>query len=165
MGRSRRPAERSQSRPYGPKWTAYRKALTLRWFAAGQVCYYCRHKFTAPGLIEVCHLISPIVRPDLAWDPGNLAPGHGSTARRCPTCDLNCNYVAAIAPDAVKDDNGADLPFTDQLIARQVRKRAQFQANNGGRNSKPAITGDSQRKSAEAPVVLEHPIDSQGRDW
>jgi hypothetical protein len=144
MGRVRIPAERTVGRPSGPRWSKYRKLVIARW--AGRPCYYCGHGFAAPQLIEVCHLISPILRPDLAWNPGNLVPGHGAGKRRCPECQLACNYCAAVAPDAIKNDAGEDLPFTPEFLARQQAEHANYLAKNGRPGAKPA-----NRRHSSAP--------------
>jgi hypothetical protein len=141
------PFERSTGKPSGPRWTAYRKVLIAGWARQGAVCFYCRHAFSAPQFIEVCHLISPILRPDLAWRPDNLVPGHGRNAgkkgnRRCPFCQLNCNFIAAMAPDAPKDpETGEDLPFTEEFLARQFAL-----LTNSGRNSGRSNTSGSPGK-------------------
>jgi hypothetical protein len=107
-------------------------------------------------LIEVAHLISPIVAPQLAWDRGNLVPSHGAGKRRCKEnrCDLNCNWLAHNSPDAPKDDNGADLPFTPQFMARAVATRAQFRRKNGN---------PSNSREIPAPSGVIHP--QAGRPW
>ena len=45
--------------------------------AASDVCYLCGH----PGSGAVDHVISRKQRPDLALDPANLRPVHGSLSR------------------------------------------------------------------------------------
>lgn len=142
----RKPLELSTGRPHGPRWDAYVKQLRWAWFRAGRPCYYCGHPFAAAQLIEVCHLVSPLIKPELAWSRDNLAPGHGPTKKtgnkRCPIpeCNLNCNWLAHNSPDAPKDEDGADRPFTPEFLARQQRARAQFR----GRNGKPAISREIQ---------------------
>ena len=103
-------------------------------------CYYCGHPWD-PGLVEVAHLISPLVRLDLSWDFDNLVPAHGAGKRRCAiqSCQLNCNWLAHNSPDAPKDENGADLPFDAQFLARQARARGQFRGKNGRTARKPSI--------------------------
>jgi hypothetical protein len=126
------------------------------WWRAGRPCYYCGHSFAAPQLIEVAHLISPVVAPHLAWDRGNLVPSHGAGKRRCKErgCDLNCNWLAHNSPDAPKDGNGADLPFTSEFMARQARQRARYRA----KNSNPGISREIPPPSPPEPV-------SHGRPW
>jgi hypothetical protein len=133
MGRSRRPLELSTGRPHGHRWTKYRAGLVADWWRSGRTCFYCQHGFAAPQLIEVAHLISPIVAPQLAWDRGNLVPAHGAGNRRCKTnwCNLNCNWLAHNSPDAPKAPDGSDLPFTPEFMARQARQRAQFLRKRG----------------------------------
>jgi hypothetical protein len=113
----------------------------MSWFRAGRGCYYCGHSFAEPQLIEVAHLISPLVAPRLAWSRDNLVPSHGAGKRRCnaSNCGLNCNWLAHNSPDAPKDENGADLPFTPQFMARAVAARAQFLRKNGVIGKSPAI--------------------------
>jgi hypothetical protein len=156
MGRSRRPLELSTGRPHGSRWTRYRAALVMSWFRAGRPCWYCKHGFRAPQLIEVAHLISPLVAPGKAWDRDNLVPSHGAGKRRCsiPECNLNCNWVSHNAPDAPKAADGSDLPFTPEFMARQARQRAQFRAKNGE-------IGKSREIPAQSGVI--HP--QVGRPW
>jgi 5-methylcytosine-specific restriction endonuclease McrA len=54
--------------------------------AASDVCYLCGHL----GAGAVDHVISRKQRPDLALDPANLRPVHGSLSR-CPWCHRACN--------------------------------------------------------------------------
>jgi 5-methylcytosine-specific restriction endonuclease McrA len=54
--------------------------------ATSDVCYLCGH----PGSGAVDHVISRKVAPELALDPGNLRPVHGSLSR-CPGCRRACN--------------------------------------------------------------------------
>jgi hypothetical protein len=181
MGRVRIPAERTVGRPSGPRWSKYRRLVIARW--AGRPCYYCGHGFAAPQLIEVCHLISPILRPDLAWNPGNLVPGHGAGKRRCPhrdengeLCDLNCNWLAHNSPDAIKNEAGQDMPFTPQFLARQAKARAQFRRQlTIGRHSSPgqsAIIRANPRNSSGNPASpagsaaeVTQSDESPGRVW
>lgn len=148
-------------RPSGRTWDAFRQQLIAQWWREGRTCHYCGHGFAAPNLIEVCHLISWRVRPDLGWVRSNLAPGHGRTARtgdrRCPepSCRLNCNYIAT-APDAPRDKNGADLPFTPEFTARQVELRRRFLAKSGGiKTQRREVPGTGANRRATDP----------GRDW
>ena len=142
MAGVRKPYELSRGRPYGSRWTAYCKILRADWFRSGRTCHYCGHGFTAPQLIEVGHLVSPRIRPDLAWDPGVLVPCHGGTYKarnkRCPVpeCDLNCNWIAHNSPDSRKDENGFDLPFSPQFLARAQAERALF-LRRPGNSGKP----------------------------
>src|SRR5207237_10789383 len=118
------------------------------------------HGCLGPGFIEVAHLVSPLRRPDLAWSRDNLAPPHGprkkAINKRCPdnSCNLACNYLAAIAPDAPKDESGADLPFTEEFKTRQA-------ARNGGKA----------RNSGKSPAIPAPPAGapagglSPGRPW
>jgi hypothetical protein len=128
----------------------------MSWWRAGRPCYYCGHSFAAPQLIEVAHLISPIVAPQLSWDRGNLVPSHGAGKKRCPEkeCNLNCNWLAHNSPDAPKDESGADLPFTPEFMARQARQRAQFQRKRGI----PAIPRAVPRESDGNDIMV-------GREW
>lgn len=165
----RKPLEKSRGKPEGPRWSAYRKQLIAQWARQGRTCFYCGHPFAAPGLIEVCHLISKLVRPDLAWDRDNLVPGHGRNAgrygnRRCPECQLNCNWIAAVNPNAPKDPaTGADLPFSPQFIAEQIAE-----LRNSGRNSKPGLFEQNSPKpgggSKTPPITVSHP-EGVGREW
>jgi 5-methylcytosine-specific restriction endonuclease McrA len=50
------------------------------------ICYLCGH----PGSGSVDHVISRKLRPDLALEPTNLRPVHGSLSR-CPVCRRACN--------------------------------------------------------------------------
>jgi 5-methylcytosine-specific restriction endonuclease McrA len=59
------------------------RALVL---SISTVCYLCGH----PGSGAVDHVISRKLRPDLALDPANLRPVHGSLSR-CPWCKRACN--------------------------------------------------------------------------
>ena len=54
--------------------------------AASTVCHRCGH----PGSGAVDHVISRKLRPDLALEPTNLRPVHGSLSR-CPWCKRACN--------------------------------------------------------------------------
>lgn len=162
MGRAlQRPNDKA--RPSGPRWDALRKRLIAQWFRESRGCFYCGGSFKAPDLIEVAHLVSPLVRPDLAWSPSNLAPAHGSGKRRSAE-GLACNWLGAVSPDAPKDPlTGADLPFTPEFLARQIADRARQAAKrardprgryvpaqkDNGSNGKPAIP---------APTAI-------GREW
>jgi 5-methylcytosine-specific restriction endonuclease McrA len=76
--------------PTGRPWRRVR-AATL---AASDVCYLCGH----PGSGAVDHVISRKERPDLALDPANLRPVHGSLSR-CPWCHGRaCNEVKGDRP-------------------------------------------------------------------
>jgi 5-methylcytosine-specific restriction endonuclease McrA len=68
--------------PTGRPWLRVRAAV----LAASTVCYLCGH----PGSGAVDHVISRKVAPDLALDPANLRPVHGSLSR-CPVCRRACN--------------------------------------------------------------------------
>jgi 5-methylcytosine-specific restriction endonuclease McrA len=70
--------------PTGRPWRRVRAAV----LAASDVCYLCGH----PGSGAVDHVISRKERPDLALDPANLRPVHGSLSR-CPWCKRACNEV------------------------------------------------------------------------
>ena len=63
-------------------WRRARAAV----LAASTVCYLCGH----PGSGSVDHVISRKLRPDLALEPSNLRPVHGSLSR-CPVCRRACN--------------------------------------------------------------------------
>jgi hypothetical protein len=78
---------------------------------------YCSHP-VLPGLGEVAHRISPLLRPDLGWEKSNLAPAHGAGRRRCPDCYLACNFVAAISPIVPRSENGETLSWSPELIVR-----------------------------------------------
>jgi 5-methylcytosine-specific restriction endonuclease McrA len=69
----------------GPTGRPWRRARA-RVLAASDVCYLCAH----PGAGAVDHVISRKLRPDLALDPANLRPVHGSLSR-CPVCRRACN--------------------------------------------------------------------------
>jgi hypothetical protein len=60
--------------------------------AASDTCVLCGH----PGSGDVHHLISPLLRPDLALDPANLRAAHGARSP-CPWCGRRCNQVAGQA--------------------------------------------------------------------
>jgi hypothetical protein len=129
------------ARPSGYRWDSYAAGLRLRWWQSARRCYYCDHPFAGAAAIEVCHLISPEKRPDLAWS--RVVPGHGSTYRkmdkRCPECDLACNWLAHNSPGMKRDDNGFDLPFSAQFMDRAVADRARFLAKSGNSGKFPAI--------------------------
>lgn len=118
------------------------------WFAAP--CYHCHHAIIR-GLGTVQHLISPAVRPDLAWEPSNLRPAHGSGRRRCQTCGLSCQQIAA-GNHAPRDPHGRPLPWDEAFIEKKVAERA-------ARGNPPpaAWTG---RKAARPPVRAD-----VGRPW
>jgi 5-methylcytosine-specific restriction endonuclease McrA len=61
--------------------------------ADSDVCYLCGH----PGSGAVDHVISRKLRPDLALDPANLRPVHGSLSR-CPWCKRACNEAKGDRP-------------------------------------------------------------------
>ena len=168
MGRSRVPLQLSAGRPHGTRWTAYTKLLWAKW-GPSPACFYCRD----PVLLgEVAHLISPVIRPDLAWSPDNLVPAHGSGKRRCPDCHLNCNWLAHNSPDALKDEDGRDLPFTPEFMARQARENARFRAKRAGRPQFPAnppganagVTQATPRRGPGNVAPGTVPQDP-GRDW
>ena len=68
--------------PTGRPWRRVRAQV----LAASDVCYLCGH----PWSRAVDHVISRKERPDLALDPANLRPVHGSLSR-CPWCGRACN--------------------------------------------------------------------------
>ena len=141
-------------RPSGPLWDARRKHLIAGWFRQGRPCYYCGHGFRAADLTEVGHVISWMIRPDLADSRENLVPAHGGGRFRCPepSCDLACNQVSHQAPDAPRDPRtGASLPFTETFMARQTALRQRFLARSG----QPARAG------GRAAAVVTDP----GREW
>ena len=167
MGRARVPLELSRGRPHGSRWTRYTAALRAGWWQAGRSCYYCADPFAAPQLIEAGHLISPAIRPDLAWTPGNLVPCHGGTYRhgnrRCPVpeCDLNCNWIAHNSPGMMTDENGADLPFTPQFLAQARLLRANYRGKNGKTAPDREIPPETPaQRSAPGGAAL-----SPGRPW
>ncbi len=168
MARPRIPLEMSRGRPAGPRWSAYTRVLKFRWFAAGRTCWYCAHPFRDAGLIEACHLISPQLAPQLAWDASNLVPGHGATKRgadrRCPDpgCQLNCNWAAHNSPlcHANKNSAGEDMPFTPEILAALQADRRVFLA------AKRAIPRDTPADSGQVPRKLVIPFrPDAGRDW
>jgi 5-methylcytosine-specific restriction endonuclease McrA len=69
----------------GPSGRPWRRARA-RVLATSDVCYLCAH----PQAGAVDHVISRKLRPDLAPDPANLRPVHGSLSR-CPVCRRACN--------------------------------------------------------------------------
>jgi 5-methylcytosine-specific restriction endonuclease McrA len=71
--------------PTGRPWPRVRAAL----LAASDVCYLCGH----PGSGAVDHVISRKLRPDLALDPANLRPVHGSL-----WCQRACNEAKGDRP-------------------------------------------------------------------
>jgi hypothetical protein len=155
----RKPLElsRGTARPHGPRWDEWRGLLVAAWWRRQIPCYYCGHPFAGPQLIEAAHLISPIVRPDLAWSRDNLVPAHGAGkngVKRCPECRINCNWVAHNAPDARHDEDGRDLPFTPELIAREIATAG----NKRWRNGTPGI---SREIPAPGPVIRPE----AGRPW
>lgn len=99
------------------------------WF--GQPCYHCHHRIIR-GLGTVQHLISPAVRPDLAQEPSNLRPAHGSGRRRCPDCGLACQSVAA-SNTAPRDPDGRALPWDEKFIAAAQERTARNRATWAGR--------------------------------
>jgi hypothetical protein len=121
-------------RPSGPEWQKLSRLLWKAW-GPGVRCYYCEHPILrgprGQVLGEIAHLVSPIVAPQLAWEPRNLRPSHGCGARRCrePSCMLACNWLAHNSPDAPKSPaDGRDLPFTPEFRARQAAEAASFLA-------------------------------------
>ena len=76
----------------GPSGRPWRRARA-RVLAASDICYLCGH----PGSGAVDHVISRKLRPDLALDPANLRPVHGSLSR-CPWCKRACNEVKGDRP-------------------------------------------------------------------
>jgi hypothetical protein len=76
------PRRISTGGPTGRPW----RRVRARVLAASDVCYLCGH----PGAGAVDHVISRKLRPDLALDPANLRPVHGSLSR-CPWCKRACN--------------------------------------------------------------------------
>jgi hypothetical protein len=156
--RSLKPLELSRGtrRPSGPRWDAWRALLVRGWWGRQVPCYYCGHRFRGPQLIEAAHLISPIVAPEKAFHRDNLVPAHGGGRRRCPEkeCNLACNYLAHTAPDAPRDENGADLPFTPQFLARATAARAQFLGKNGKNGAR-----------REIPLQFPEKWPGAGRSW
>jgi 5-methylcytosine-specific restriction endonuclease McrA len=66
------------------------RALVL---SISTICYLCGH----PGSGSVDHVISRKLRPDLALEPTNLRPVHGSLSR-CPWCKRACNEAKGDRP-------------------------------------------------------------------
>jgi 5-methylcytosine-specific restriction endonuclease McrA len=66
------------------------RALVL---SISTVCHLCGH----PGSGAVDHIISRKLRPDLALEPSNLRPVHGSLSR-CPVCRRACNEAKGDRP-------------------------------------------------------------------
>jgi hypothetical protein len=128
----------SYLRPAGPKWVEYCKRLFsnipgIGWGPEPR-CYYCGHTVHGRDCGEVAHIISPLLRADLAWSRPNLRPSHGGDHtrtggqnKRCQDCGLNCNWLAHNSPDAPRDGHGRSLPFTPGFIAakqaQQPRRR------------------------------------------
>jgi hypothetical protein len=103
-------------------------------------CYHCGHGIT-PGLGTVQHLISPRVRSDLATAESNCNPCHAGGKRRCGTCGLSCQDVAA-SNTATRDAMGRPLPFTAEFIAMQQAERARKLARTtGSRRELPPSAG------------------------
>ena len=156
-----KPLHLSRGKPAGPRWLKLRAILIRGWAGQGRPCFYCGHGFLSPDLIEVCHRISPILDAGRAWDRTNLVPGHGSGRRRCPepSCNLACNYVAAIAPDMMKNSDGEDMPFTEEFKARQALSWRNSPKNSGQirRNSAAIIPEPGPSRQGPGP--------SAGRDW
>jgi hypothetical protein len=121
VGRSLKPITLTKSgRPGGPRWVLLRKRLFAMWGPAPP-CVYCRHPVFGPDRGEIAHIISPLIRPDLAWSVSNLRPAHGSGPRRCADCGLNCNWVSHNSPLAPRGPNGESLPFSEDLIVKLQR--------------------------------------------
>ena len=75
--------------PTGREWERI-KASVLEFHH--RVCHLCGH----PGAEQVDHIIPFTERADLATDPKNLRPAHGSSGTQsnpCATCNLNCNNI------------------------------------------------------------------------
>jgi hypothetical protein len=149
----------------------YSRQLRAGWFRGGRRCYYCGHPFAAPHLIEVGHIISWRLRPDLAWSRDNLAPVHGPSKRagdkRCPEtgCNLNCNWIAHNTPDAPRRQDGTSLPFTPEFLARAQAERVSFLRKPA---LKPVTVRGTPRKPAESrPLTVPfRPADRDtGRPW
>lgn len=153
MGRSIKGGATSHRRPGDPRetavWASMRATLWRTWTGNGAhaaVCYHCQHPIQ--GIGEVQHLISPRIRPELAMAESNLRPSHGGGKKRCPTCGLACNPLAA-GNAAARDAEGRPLPFTDQFI-REAQER----------------TKTGQRPAAGRPAASgRHAPADPGRDW
>jgi hypothetical protein len=68
----------------GRPWRRVRAAV----LAASDVCHLCGHPMSG----DADHVISPLLRPDLALDPANLRPAHGALSP-CPWCGRRCNQL------------------------------------------------------------------------
>lgn len=174
MGRALQPGTIRSAKPSGPRWTEFRKWLFSEPFAAKN-CYHCGHAIRLPGwqFGEVQHLVSPEVRPDLAWAVPNLVPVHagdysrtGGPNKRCPDCGLACQAVAAsnVAP---RDEEGRPLPWDAAFIraAQQRSGRAHPGGQVPGNPRKPAReTGEVPETPARSRPVTRAALDV-GRDW
>lgn len=152
--RAPKPLEMSSGVQSGPRWTAYCRLLRAQWFRAGERCHYCSHPFAAPELIEVCHLLRKESIPaGTLWRDLPLAPGHGRNAgtngnRRCPVCQLNCNYLSFAVFDAPRDpETGLDLRFPAAFIAREMAK----------------LKGARRRSAPYSPVIPPKPGPENGK--
>jgi hypothetical protein len=108
--------------PAGPQWTKLRHELysDIDGIGWGQTpaCYYCSHPVMGADHGVVAHVISPKLRPDLAWARSNLRPAHDGRPRRCEICGLACNWLAHNSPDALYDGDKS-LPFDRAFMARR----------------------------------------------
>jgi hypothetical protein len=155
VGRARRNWDTAPSaRPAGPKWVEFRRRLfSGDVWGPTPLCHLCGH----PGASEVQHQFAPDTRPDLAWAVSNMRPAHGGGARRCPTCGLACNALAA-SNLAIRGADGIPLPFTDAFIkAAQERRKARNargMTETAGKPAKPAGTAAKRRQEpAGAPAL------------
>ena len=170
MGTSmtRKPYQLRNGRPSGPEWQKYCKLLWAQWAQqpGGLTCYYCGEPIAGPAYGEVAHLISPILRPDLAWDGRhNLRPSHGSGKRRS-AAGLNCNWIAALAPDMRKDADSRDLPFTPELLARQAAESANFLAKrNRDRDRRGRFVPPQKADAIKSAIPASIPAAEIGREW
>jgi hypothetical protein len=147
--------------PSGRRWQAFRARMfgPDGWGAAPD-CFLCGHRI-APGLGEIQHQVPPAVRPDLAYDGRNVRPVHGGGRKRCPTCRLACNPIAAsnVAP---RDAQGRPVPWDEAFIAA-ARKRTE----GTGRSSTGKDRRGSPPKPAEVPGSPAKPrvYPAAGRPW
>ena len=150
-GSHRRPGDPRE----GAVWTGLKERLWRRWTDGGRhpaTCYHCSHPIVT-GLGEIQHLLSPRQFPQYAMTESNLKPSHGGGRRRCQTCGLACNAVAA-GNAAARDERGRPLPFTAQFI-RDAQARTKVSAGRASSRQAPSIAA----KPARVPVT------DVGRPW
>lgn len=132
------------------QWRTLRARLWRQWTGNGAhsaICYHCQHPITN-GLGEIQHLLSPQTHPQSAMLESNLRPSHGGGRKRCGSCGLACNQLAA-GNAAARDEKGRPLPFSEAFI-----RAAQARTGAGNRLNRPVPPV----KRAKAP-------ETAGREW